>query len=307
MRRILIRTAACSAGLTALAGLGLVGLNGCGAAPRAALSSALPRPLPERPTGSHALALVLGSGGPRGFAHIGVLAALEQLGVRPDLIVGTSMGSLIGALYASGMPVSEIWKLVLEARPMSWAGDLIWHRYGWLTGEGIERDVDRAVGGRNIEALPIRFVAVATRLPTGERTEFGSGNVGAAVRASSSIVGTFIPVKIGDQVYGDGDLVAPVPVETAKRLGARRIIAVDVSADLRSTPDWDGSYPSWIATGIFREHLIKRELAMADVPIRVPMRYYAHGGDEYKVYARDAGRAAVEAATPALRAAGLIR
>lgn len=306
MRRLLLRAASVSGGLAALAGLGLIGLHGCGSAPRVALSRDLPRPLVEPVKSSYPLALVLGSGGPRGFAHIGVLEALERLGIRPDLVVGTSMGALIGALYASGIPARNIWDLVREARPISWASDLTWNRYGWLTGEGLERDVDRAVGGRSIESLPVRFVAVATCLPTGERTEFAFGNVGTAVRASSSVIGTFVPVQIGDRVYGDGDLVAPVPVATAKRMGARRIIAIDVSASLSDTPDWGGSYPNWIATGIFREHLIREELPLADVPIRVHMRYYASGNDEYKEYARAAGVAAIDAAVPQLRAAGIL-
>lgn len=296
--------------LMALAGTGAAaasGLQGCSSAPRIALNQRLPMPLRAGETGDYSLALVLGSGGPRGYAHVGVLQALSRMGIKPDLVVGTSIGSLIGALYASGMPIERIWQLVLESNPMNWIGDLTWHRFGWVTGDSIERDIDWAVGGRSIEALPIRFVAVATRIPTGERTEFGSGNVGAAVRASSSIVGTFIPVKIGEHVYSDGDLVAPVPVLTAKRLGARRIIAIDVSANLIETPDWASIFPSWVANGIMREQMILRELAEADVAIRVPMRYFASATFGYKEYARKCGEQAVEAARPKLLELGLIK
>ncbi len=237
---------------------------------------------------------------------MGVIQGLHRMGIKPDLIVGTSIGSLIGALYASGMPVERIWQLILESTPMNWVGDLTWHRFGWITGDSIERDIDWAVGGRSIEELPIRYVAVATRLPTGERTEFSRGNVGAAVRASSSILGTFIPVKIGEHVYGDGDLVAPVPVLTAKRLGAKHIIAVDVSANLQDTPDWANVFPSWVANGIMREQMILRELAQADVAVRVPMNYFAPPTYGYKEYARSCGEKAIAAAQPRLRELGLI-
>ncbi len=282
------------------------GLSACSSTPRRALNRPLPEPLRDGESGNYALALVLGSGGPRGYAHVGVIQGLHRMGIKPDLIVGTSIGSLIGALYASGMPVDRIWQLVLESTPMNWIGDLTWHRFGWVTGDSIERDIDWAVGGQSIEELPTRFIAVATRIPTGERTEFAKGNVGAAVRASSSIVGTFIPVKIGEHVYSDGDLVAPVPVLTAKSLGARRIIAVDVSANLRDTPDWANIFPSWVANGIMREHMILRELALADIALRVPMNYFASATHNYKQYARDCGELAIEAARPRLREVGLL-
>lgn len=281
--------------------------GGCSSALRLAQSKNPPQPLAANETGNYSLALVLGSGGPRGFAHVGVLKALTKLGIKPDLIVGTSIGSLIGSLYAAGMPIEKIWQLVEESSPMNWVGDVTWHRFGWLTGDALERDVERAVGGKSIEELPTRFVAVATRLPVGERIEFARGSVATAVRASSSIVGTFIPLRIGEHVYGDGDLVAPVPVLTAKNLGAKKIIAIDVSANLRDTPDWANAYPSWIATGIMREQMIVREMAMADLAIRVPMNYYAYATTNYKVYARDCGEKALMDALPRLRELGLVK
>lgn len=271
-----------------------------------ALYPNLPVPLSADERGNYRLALVLGSGGPRGFAHVGVLVALDRLGIRPDLIVGTSMGAAIGALYASGMPLPAIWQRVMDSGFGDWLPDLTLHHFGWLTGETIEREIDRAVGGRPIEALPVRFVAVATRVPSGVRTEFARGNVGTAVRASSSVFGQIVPVQIGEHAYSDGDLVSPVPVETARRLGARHVIAVDVSADLRDSPDWTQIRSHWVSTGIYREQIIVRELAQADVPIRVRMNYYAYGDQNYKAYARAMGMAAVEAALPKLRALGLV-
>lgn len=290
------------------AAVGTIGLTagGCSSALRLAQSKNPPQPLALNETGSYSLALVLGSGGPRGFAHVGVLKAFANLGIKPDLIVGTSIGSLIGSLYAAGLSVPQIWRLVEESSPMDWVGDITWHRFGWLTGDALERDVERAVGGKSIEDLPTRFIAVATRLPIGERVEFARGSVATAVRASSSIVGTFIPLRIGEHVYGDGDLVAPVPVLTAKNLGAKKIIAIDVSANLRDTPDWANAYPSWVANGIMREHMIVREMALADLAIRVPMTYYAYATSGYKVYARDCGEKAVMDALPRLRELGLV-
>lgn len=267
-------------------------LGGCSSAPKRYEGNDPPQPMPRWSGPPPKLALVLGSGGPRGFAHVGVLRALESRGITPDLIIGTSMGALVGVLYASGMPVRQIQKHLWQASPSDWFSDITWHRFAWLTGAALQRDVNQALSGRSIEQLPTRFIAVATMLPTGERVEFGRGDAGAAVRASSSVPGLFVPFQIGENTYGDGDLVAPVPVATAKRLGAHKIIAVDVSADLRDTPDWSRTRIDWITQGIQRKTLVDREMVLADWPIQVRMQYYASATKDYKNYAADMGEQA---------------
>lgn len=282
---------------------------GCASTTPATFEGPLPAPAELRASDlrDYRLALVLGSGGPRGFAHVGVLRVLEAEGFKPDLVVGTSMGAVVGALYAAGLSASDIRLALWQATPAHWADDLvIWHKFGWVAGERLQREIDSAVGGRVIEALPTRFVAVAARIPTGERTEFGYGSTGAAVRASAATLGEILPVRIGSAVYADGDLVAPVPVRTARRLGARHVVAIDVSADLREASDWSKMKMDSITQGIMRKQMIDAEVADADVTIRVPIPYVAGSGPEYREYALERGEQAARAALPRLRELGVI-
>lgn len=184
------------------------------------------------------VALVLGGGGAKGLAHVGVIKVLEQHGIKPDLIVGTSSGSLVGSLYASGKSASDIEDIATHVS----TGDLLdftLSKQGFIEGQQLQNWVNAQVQHRPIEQLPRRFAAVATNLSTttasAQKTVFTSGDTGLAVRASSSVKGVFIPPRIHNQRYGDGGLTSLVPVQTAKDLGAKVIIAVDVSASLTPT------------------------------------------------------------------------
>lgn len=221
--------AAASLAIIALAG-------GCATFQPAPPSGADPRwiePTPFPPDSAR-VALVLSGGAARGFAHVGVIKALEAHGLRPDLIVGSSAGSVIGALYASGLSAAELELAVSRMdgsvfQDLSLPGfGLIPGSLGILRGDGLHRFVDGESRRHHIEDFPIRFAAVATDLNSGEPAVFNAGDVGRAVSASSAVPGLIAPAEIGGRLYGDGQLSSPVPVEAARKLGARTVIAVDV-------------------------------------------------------------------------------
>ena len=196
--------------------------------------STLPAPsanvLPPRPI---KIGLALGGGAARGFAHIGVIKVLEAQGIIPDIVVGTSAGSLVGALYAAGNNAAALQKMAIEideAAISDWSVPFFSQTTGVLKGEAVQQYVNRAVQNQLIEKLKIPFGAVATDLRNGQPILFRRGNTGAAVRASSAVPGVFHPVRIGNIDYVDGGLVAPVPVSFARKMGADFVIAVNISA-----------------------------------------------------------------------------
>ncbi len=190
----------------------------------------LPPPKPLR------LGLALGGGAARGFAHIGVIKVLEAQGILPDVIVGTSAGSVVGALYASGLNSFELQKVGLELEEGTLA-DWSFPSRGIFKGEALQDFVNRTVRQRPLEKLAKPFAAVATELKSGEMVVFRTGNTGMAVRASSAVPGVFKPVLIREREYVDGGLTSPVPVRAAKSMGADFIIAVDVG----NKPQWGKS------------------------------------------------------------------
>jgi NTE family protein len=179
------------------------------------------------------IGLALGGGAARGFAHIGVIKVLESHGIRPDVVVGSSAGSLVGALYAAGNNGYALHKLALamdEAAISDWSVPFFAKVTGVFKGEALQNYVNATVNHAPIEKLKIPFAAVATDLHSGGAVLFRRGNTGAAVRASSAVPGVFQPVRIGDRSYVDGGLVAPVPVRFAREMGADFVIAVNISA-----------------------------------------------------------------------------
>jgi NTE family protein len=175
------------------------------------------------------IGLALGGGAARGFAHIGVIKALEAQGIFPDIIVGTSAGAVVGSLYASGRTGFELQQTALdmtEKQVVGWA----WPNRGWMDGEILQNFINKAVDYRPLETLPRKIAVVAANLKTGEPILFGSGNTGMAVRASAAVPGVFQPVAISGHEYVDGGLVSPIPVRYARQLGATFVIAVDISS-----------------------------------------------------------------------------
>jgi len=174
------------------------------------------------------IGLALGGGAARGFAHIGVIKALETNGITPDIVVGTSAGSVVGSLYAAGFGAFDLQKLAFQMEESAFKDWALFDR-GLLKGEALEAFINKQVGNKPIEGLKRRFAAVATDLQNGEPAAFSVGNVGQAVRASSSVPGVFSPVVIRGREYVDGGLVSPVPARTARNMGADIVIAVDIS------------------------------------------------------------------------------
>ena len=177
------------------------------------------------------VALVLGGGGAKGFAHIGVIKALEENGITPTLVVGTSVGSLVGSLYASGYNAKQLEQLALTTSD-SELTDFTLSNQGFIEGIKLKNFINKKVGGRAIEDFPISFAAVAAEKHTLKKAIFSSGDAGLAVQASCSVPNIFIAPRIPEKVgkkYIDGGVVSLVPVDSARDLGADIIIAVDVT------------------------------------------------------------------------------
>jgi len=214
-----------------------VGLGGCVSAGKSPAQSSSPEPVnvspnpqpPEIKVPPQRIALVLGGGAAKGFAHIGVIKALESQGIRPDIVVGTSAGSLVGALYASGMSGFELQRLALDLKESSFSDWSLPDR-GFLRGEALQDFVDKTVQHRPLEKLSMPIGVVATDLQSGETVVFQRGDTGMAVRASSTVPGLFQPVRINGREYVDGGLVSPLQVRTAQRMGADIVVASDISA-----------------------------------------------------------------------------
>ncbi len=249
----------------ALATVAALALSGCGAT--ATRTNPEPQPPLATTTAPVRIGIALGGGAAKGFAHIGVIKMLEANGFAPAVISGTSAGSVVGALYASGMNAFEMQEKAV-ALDEAKIRDLQWSSGGLVQGQKLEDYVNEQVRRKPMEQLAKPFVAVATRLEDGERTVFARGNTGQAVRASSSVPGVFQPVTIGKYHFVDGGIVSPVPVDAARQLGADIVIAVDISNKARgqSPGDMLGTLGQSIA--IMGQKLGQAELARADVIIR---------------------------------------
>lgn len=211
--------------------------------------------------------LVLGGGAARGFAHIGVIKVLEANGIVPDLIVGTSAGSLVGALYASGIDGFELQRLALTLDESIFADWTISSR-GLLKGEALAAYVNQQLKQQTLERLKRPLAIVATDLRSGEEIVFQRGDTGAAVRASSAVPGIFSPVRIGDRDYVDGGLTHPVPAAIARRLGAEVVLAVDISAKPKNQ-EISSTVDVLLQTfTIMGNRISQYELAAADFVIR---------------------------------------
>lgn len=213
------------------------------------------------------IALALGGGAARGFAHVGVIKVLEAQGIVPDIIVGTSAGSLVGALYASGLSAAALQKAAL-AMEDSAVADFSMPNRGIIKGEALQDYVNRALGNRPIERLPRMLAIVATDLQSGEPIVFRTGNTGLAVRASSSVPGVFQPARIGNRDYVDGGLVSPVPVRIARSLGADIVIAVDISARPREQKTGSSMEVLLQSFAIMGQSIAALEMREADVVVR---------------------------------------
>lgn len=240
----------------------ILSLAACSTAPKTS-SSKIITPVAREPV----IALALGGGGAKGFAHIGVIKILESHGIRAKIVTGTSAGSFVGSIYASGKTPFQLQEIALNLDEKD-LRDLTLSKQGFVVGQKLQDYVNKQVNNVPMQRFPIKFAAVATRLDNGQKTVFTSGNTGQAVRASCSIPNVFIPATIGGVRYVDGGLVSPIPVETARDLGADLVIAIDISARPKAgeaTGVW-GLLDQTI--NIMGMQGIQRELSLADVVIQ---------------------------------------
>jgi NTE family protein len=247
------------------------------------------------------VALVLGAGAAKGFAHVGVLKVLEANHVPIHMVVGTSVGSFVGSLYAYGYPAYDLQKIAMGLEKGEIA-DLTVPDNGFVKGEKLEAYVNRMIRGATMENLRIPFYAVATDIGSGEEMVFGKGNTGSAVRASCSIPGVFQPVRIGDRTYVDGGVVSPVAVDAARRLGADVVIAVDISGGV------SGVIPETTLDTIFQSvnvmyaKIAANQLSRADVVIHPKVGHIASGDFTKRHEAILEGEKAAQAALPKIQA-----
>lgn len=250
------------------------------------------------------LGLALGGGAARGFAHVGVIQALEEAGLHPDLVVGTSAGSLVASLYASGRTGPQLQQLaesMEEAAFTDWTLPIF--NRGVLRGEALGRYVNVQVGGRLIEQMPMPLGIVATDLNSGQGILFQRGDTGAAVRASSAVPAVFMPVKIGAREFVDGGLVAPVPVRYARQMGADVVVAVDISSAPEGNAAGDSLQILLQTFAIMAKSINSYELREADVVVRPMLAGVGSADFSARRRAVEAGHAAMQRLLPQLRAA----
>ena len=247
--------------------------------------------------------LALGGGAARGFAHVGVIQVLEEAGLRPDVIVGTSSGSLVAAIYASGKTGAQLQQIaegMEEALLTDWTLPIF--SRGLLRGEALARYVNTQVGGKLIEAMALPLGIVATDLSSGEGILFRRGDTGSAVRASSAVPSIFQPVKIGVHEYVDGGLVSPVPVRYAREMGAELVIAVDISNSPMDNLA-DGALQVLFQTfAIMGKSINAFELRDADVIVRPALAGVRSADFASRRRSIEAGRAAMLGALPEYKA-----
>ena len=286
-----------------LLGLLLIFLAGCASVPAPVkptppvAPSAEPKKIPK-------LGLALGGGAARGFAHIGVLQVLEEEGIKPQLVVGTSAGSLVAAFYASGKTGAQLTWLadsMDESQLTDWT--LPFTGRGMLRGEALGRYINSQLNGLKIEDMKIPLGIVATDLQSGDGILFRRGDVATAIRASSAVPSVFEPVRIGNKDYVDGGLVSPVPVRYAKQMGAEYIIAVDISSRPEDAKTSDMLKVLLQTFSIMGKSISQLELTQADVVVRPVLPDVGSAEFSARKKSIEAGRAAMKLALPQVKAA----
>lgn len=250
------------------------------------------------------IGLALGGGAARGFAHVGVIQILEEAGIRPTLVTGTSAGSLVAAIYASGKSgkqLQHVAETMEEVTIADWTLPLF--NRGMFRGDALAKYVNGQVSARLIQDMPLPLGIVATDLNSGQSMLFQRGDTGTAVRASSAVPAVFQPVKISGRDYVDGGLVSPVPVRAARKMGAELVIAVDIS----SPPDSNlagGTLDVLLQTfSIMGSSINSFELKDADVVVRPVLTGISSSDFSARKRSIEAGRQAMLQMLPQLRLA----
>jgi NTE family protein len=287
-----------------LAWIGALALTACQTPPPSPPPFSPPPPVevaaPKPPPRPPRIGLALGGGAARGFAHIGVIQVLEENGIQPDLVVGTSAGSLVAALYASGKNGTVLGHLA-DGMDETAFTDWSFPGRGLLRGEALARYVRDQTAGRLIEQMPRPLGIVATDLDNGQPILFQRGDAGMAVRASSAVPAVFQPVRIGTREYVDGGLVSPVPVRFARQMGAEVIIAVDISAAPEGAPTGDPMRMLLQTFAIMGRSINNFELREADVVMRPKLNGVGSADFTARKRSIQAGRDAALAQLPELK------
>ncbi len=258
---------------------------------------------PPQPKKIPKVGLALGGGAARGFAHSGVLQVLEEEGIKPALVVGTSAGSVVASFYASGKTGQQLQWLadtMDETQFTDWANPFSGR--GILRGEALGKYINSQLNGMKIEDMKLPLGIVATDLRTGDGILFRRGDVATAVRASSAVPSVFEPVQIAGKDYVDGGLVSPVPVRYARQMGADLVLAVDISSRPEDAKTSDMLKVLLQTFSIMGKSISQLELAQADVVVRPALPDI--GSTEFSARKKsiEAGRAAMKLAMPQLRA-----
>lgn len=257
-------------------------------------------PLP--PLKNVKVALVLGAGGAKGLAHVGVVEELQAAGIYPDLIVGCSAGAIVGALYADRLDINHVKSLLYEKRRdqfFAWSIENM--PFGVSNAAALQQFLTDHLHSKRFEDLKIPFIAVATSLEFGDLVAFGAGEIEAPVRASAAIPGVFLPVKINGGYFIDGGVADPIPVKIARELGAKFIIAVDLSGQLNT------ALPRHVIGILQRSleihylHHSRIACDQADYVIQIPFQNVStfEDGQNEKIY--ENGRLAARKALPAIK------
>lgn len=246
------------------------------------------------------IGLALGGGAAKGFAHIGVIKALEDNGIKAQIVTGTSAGSLVGSLYAYGYNPVQLQQISYQMDELSLA-DFTFSSNGVIQGNRLQQFVDARVKDTPLQKLKLKFVAVATDMDSGQSIGFNNGDTGVAVRASCSIPNVFLPVQMNGHRYVDGGLSAPVPVSYAKTAGATFIIAVDISAKpKKGISGYLGNFDQTI--NIMGAKLLNAQLKQADIVIRPDISQLSSFSFDTKQAAIDLGYQAAMAQMPEIKA-----
>ncbi len=262
-------------------------------------SATAPVEVPRKPL---KLGLALGGGAARGFAHVGVIQVLEENGIRPSLVVGTSAGSMVAAFYASGRHGAQLQRLaetMEEAALTDW--NLPLSSRGMIKGEGLARYVASVTGSKRIEDLALPLGIVATDLNSGQGVLFQRGDIATAVRASSAVPAMFDPVRIAGRDYVDGGLVSPVPVRYARQMGADVVLAIAISCTPESNKA-GGILQVLLQTfTIMGKSINEFELREAEVVVKPPLDGVGSASFSERQRSIQAGRKAMLQALPELK------
>jgi NTE family protein len=247
------------------------------------------------------IAIVLGAGAAKGFAHIGVLKVLEANKIPMHMIVGTSAGSFVGSLYAHGFNAYQLQKMSFALEKGDLA-DFTFPENGFIKGEKLEAYINRMLRNTPMEKLRIPFYAISTDIQNGREMDFGSGNTGKAVRASCSIPGIFTPVIIAGRMYVDGGVVSPVAIDTARKHGADVVIAVDITGGGEALRPQGTMETIMQSINLMYERISAQQLPRADVIIRPKVGYIGAADFSRKHEAVLEGEKAATEALPKINA-----